>query len=130
MKMENAEKLLNYKVFPSEEQTIAVIDDPIYGGAHNYLIRLCKGFNNGATEYTNTWQILDFVKKNDDGSVEEGFQSEQLAYILLDRAIKLNNRFPSEQNSKMIDGLLMFLNACQERVQDRLYRNVMGKLNL
>ena len=53
---------------------------------------------------------------------------EQLAYILLDRAIKLNNRFPSPQNEKQIAGLRMFLEGCEERVRDRMNRGVMGDL--
>ncbi|WP_159461422.1 hypothetical protein [Dysgonomonas massiliensis] len=47
---------------------------------------------------------------------------------LLDRAKKLNGRFPSEYNKKMIEGLEMFLEACKDRVQDRIDRGVMGKL--
>lgn len=71
---------------------------------------------------------FSLYRKNDDGSVINGVQSEQLAYILLDRAIKLNNRFPSPQNEKQIAGLRMFLEGCEERVRDRMNRGVMGDL--
>ncbi len=101
-------KLLDQTVFPSEEKTIQVLEDDIYGGAHTYIIKNCLGFN--------------------DGKMIPGLQSEQLVYVLLDRCQKLNARFPSPQNEKMMTGLQMFLDACKERVQDRLDRGVMGEL--
>lgn len=121
-------KTLDYTVFPSEVKTITVQDDDIYGGAHEYQIANCLGFNNGQTEYDASTQTIQFVKKNDDGSMVPGLQSEQLAYVMLDRAQKLNARFPSAQNEKMIAGLQMFLDACRERVEDRMNRGVMGDL--
>ena len=57
-----------------------------------------------------------------------GLQSEQLVIALIDRTQKLNAQYPSEFNNKMIAGLQMFLEACKERVQDRISRDVMGKL--
>lgn len=120
---------LTDSVFPSSEQTIASLNSTdIYDGAHLYEIRNCLGFSNNQTVYDNSVQTLQFVQKLDDGSVIPGVQSEQLVLCLLDRTKKLNSRFPSEQSSKMIEGLEMFLDACQERVQDRLNRNVMGDL--
>ena len=119
---------LPYMVFPSQQETIEVSPGDVYGGAHYYLVEMSKGFNNGITEYTGTKIAIPFVKKNDDGTMEAGIQSEQLAYVLLDRTIKLNNRFPSEQNAKMIEGLEMFIKACVDRVEDRLLRGVMGNL--
>ena len=121
-------KPIDALVFPSEEQTISVIDDEVYGGAHCYLIRECLGFVDGKTQYTDTQQVVQFVQKNDDGRVVPGLQSEQLVLVLLDRHQKLNNRFPSEQNAKMVEGLQMFLDACKERVQERIERGVMGEL--
>lgn len=121
-------KLIDAKVYPSDERTISVVDDAIYGGAHCYTIRECLGFNAGKTQYTETEQIVRFVQKNDDGSVVPGLQSEQLVLALLDRHEKLNARFPSEQNAKMIAGLRMFLEACEERVKNRMERGVMGEL--
>ena len=120
-------KPIDALVFPSEEQTISVIDDEVYGGAHCYLIRECLGFVDGKTQYTDTQQVVQFVQKNDDGSVVPGLQSEQLVLALLDRHQKLNNRFPSEQNAKMIEGLQMFLDACKERVQERIEARCYGR---
>lgn len=124
-------KKLDFTVFPSTEKTISVEDDAIYGGAHKYEIANCRGFNNGQTEYDDPYyskHTIRFIQKNDDGSIVPGVQSEQLAYVLLDRAKKLNARFPSAQNEKMIAGLTMFIDACEERVQERMNRGVMGEL--
>ena len=122
-------KELEYLVYPSDIQTIAVEDDDTYGGAHNYTVNNCLGFNNGETEYIkNEVTEINFVKKSDDGTIISGVQSEQLAYVLLDRCIKLNNRFPSKQNEQMITGLRLFLAACHDRVAERINRGVMGEL--
>lgn len=121
-------KPIDAVVYPSDEPTISVVDDAIYGGAHCYVIRECLGFNDGKTQYVETEQVVRFVQKNDDGTMIPGLQSEQLVLTLLDRHEKLNARFPSEQNAKMIAGLRMFLEACEERVKNRMERGVMGKL--
>lgn len=115
-------------VYPSEEKTIQAVYDKTYGGAHCYIMRECLGFADGVTSYTGNAQVIQFVQKLDDGTVIPGIQSEQLALVLLDRHKKLNARFPSQQNEKMIKGLEMFLEACKERVQSRMERGVMGKL--
>lgn len=119
---------LDCTVYPSNEKTIYVEDDIEYNGAHTYYIQNSKGFNNGKAEYDDTITKIDFIKKLSDGTIVSGVQSEQLALILMDRAIKLNARFPSPQNEKMIEGLQMFLDACKERIDDRLERGVMGDL--
>ena len=121
-------KQLDYKVFPSEQKTIQVVDDPIYGGAHCYTVQHSKGFVDGQAQYVPVETRIQFVQKNDDGTIIDGVQSEQLAYILLDRVIKLNNRFPSEHNEKQIAGLKMFLEGCEDRVRERIERGVMGEL--
>lgn len=121
-------KQLDFKVFPSEEKTISVENDVDYGGAHKYTIENSIGFNNGVAEYVDSNQTIQFVQKNIDGTMIPGAQSEQLAFVLLDRCIKLNNRFPSNHNEKMIAGLKMFIEACEERVQERIDRGVMGQL--
>lgn len=104
------------------------MDDENYEGAHLYSIRDCKGFNNGQTQYAKSFHDIQFVRKNDNGSIIPGLQSEQLVLVLLDRHKKLNARFPSTQNAKMIEGLQMFLDACRERVEERMNRGVMGEL--
>ena len=121
-------RIIKQTVFPSKVKTIRVKEDDTYGGAHEYTINNCKGFNNGQTEYTESTQTIKFVKKLDDGTITEGLQSEQLVLMLLDRHEGLNDRFPSKQNQEMVDGLWMFLDACRERVQERMDRGVMGKL--
>jgi len=121
-------KIVNCTVFPSTHESIFVETDDTYGGAHHYRAQKSLGFNEGEAQYDPSFQSIDFVKKLDDGTLEPGLQSEQLALILLDRAEKLNKRFPSEQNEKMIAGLKMFIEACTERVQDRIDRGVMGDL--
>lgn len=121
-------KPVDATVYPSNEPTISVVEDVPYGGAHCYVIRECLGFNDGKTHYTDTEQVVRFVQKNDDGSMIPGLQSEQLVLALLDRHEKLNARFPSDQNVKMIAGLRMFLEACEERVKNRIERGVMGEL--
>ena len=119
-------KQLNYKVFPSEDKTISVEDD-LYGGAHHYSAKKSLGFEDNKALYIEEEVSLPFVFKDGDVTAP-GLQSEQLAYILLDRVVKLNARFPSEHNVKMMAGLDMFLDACQERVKERISRGVMGKL--
>lgn len=119
---------LDAAVFPSDEKTIQVIYDEVYGGAHCYIIRESLGFNNGRAEYIDDAQVIRFVQKMDDGTIIPGLQSEQLVLALLDRTRKLNARFPSAQNEKMMAGLQMFLDACRERVEDRISRGVMGNL--
>lgn len=121
-------KPIDAVVYPSDERTISVVDDATYGGAHCYVIRECLGFNDGKTQYVETEQVVRFVQKNDDGTMIPGLQSEQLVLALLDRHEKLNARFPSEQNAKMIAGLRMFLEACEDRVKNRMERGVMGEL--
>jgi hypothetical protein len=126
--MSSAMKKIDATVFPSEEKTISTDVDPEYGGAHYYQIQNCEGFRDGETRYNDEFQSIQFVQKADNGDMIPGLQSEQLVLVLMDRAVKLNARFPSEQNAKMIAGLQMFLDACKERVQDRIARGVMGDL--
>lgn len=122
-------KKIEAKVYPSNINTISVKEEIEYNsGAHEYEIQNCLGFNNGETQYTDSTQTIKFVKKLEDGTIEEGLQSEQLILVLLDRHVSLNNKFPSTQNQMMVDGLNLFLKACAERVDDRISRGVMGDL--
>lgn len=124
----NKLEVLDATVFPSKERTIAVEPDDIYGGAHRYIINHSLGYDSTGAVYTKDTSVIQFVRKNDDGTIVSGLQSEQVVLALLDRTKKLNGRFPSEYNKKMIEGLEMFLEACKDRVQDRIDRGVMGKL--
>lgn len=121
-------EFLTETVFPSGIQSIKVFTDDIYGGAHLYSVTNSLGFSNGKADYHDSSQVIQFVKKEEDGTMTPGVQSEQLAIILMDRARKLNAVYPSEQNLKMIIGLKIFLDACKERITDRIERGVMGDL--
>lgn len=115
-------------VYPSDQNTISVAYDREYGGAHEYYIKDCLGFEKGETVYANSISKISFVKKLKDGTVIPGLQSEQLVLVLLDRVKKLNEVYPDPNNELQIKGLEMFLEACQKRIDDRISRNVMGKL--
>lgn len=130
MAIKKFETVTNLNVYPSKENTIEVIKTDGYEGAHRYRIQLCTGFNSkkNTHDYVDKTTTIQFVQKNDDGSIIPGLQSEQLALILLDRVKKLNERYPSEYNEKQIEGLTMFLDACKQRIDDRINRGVMGEL--
>ena len=112
------------KVYPSNKETIEVNPDDGFNGAHRYRAQMCAGFVNGKTKYVDATDTIQFVHKHEDGTVTPGWQSEQLALILLDRVKK----FPCEQNAKQVAALEAYLDACKERIDDRLNRNVMGDL--
>jgi len=125
--------LLNATVYPSEEKTIwadEAIDPGYEGGAHKYQFKNSLGFDSVEKKaiYDDSFQHIQFVMKNDDGTMTPGVQSEQLVLALLDRTEKLNAKFPSEQNRMMMDGLELFLSACKNRIDERISRGVMGEL--
>ena len=115
-------------VYPSKEKTVYSADDPKYGGGHRYQFQESIGFSKGAAGYIESRQEIQFVKKEEDGTMTPGLQSEQLVIALIHRTKNLNAQYPSDQAAKMIAGLEMFLEACKERVQDRISRDVMGDL--
>ena len=117
-------------VYPSTKSTIEVVPTDGYNGAHRYRVQLCNGFSSkkNTYDYIDKTTTIQFVQKNDDGSIIPGLQSEQLALILLDRVKKLNERYPSPYNDKQIEGLTMYLQACKDRVEERINREVMGEL--
>jgi len=121
-------KTLDWKVYPSDECTISVKLDDTYGGAHEYWCKPTLGYNEGKTEYIDDEIRIRFVQKFDNGDILPGLQSEQLAYILLDRLEKLNAVYPHDQYEPMKTGLEMFLTACKRRIDDRVSRGVMGEL--
>lgn len=128
--MTNPFRYLDGVVYPSEERTIAVLHDDTYGGAHKYYMTNCLGHNNGKTEYTpGEGQAINFVMKPADGGpVVPGIQSEQLIILLIDRIEHLNAAFPCEENVEIIACLQGALNASKKRVENRIARDVMGKL--
>lgn len=103
------------KVYPSNKETIEVIPDDGFNGAHRYRAQMCAGFVNGKTKYVDVTDTIQFVHKHEDGTVTPGWQSEQLALILLDRVKKLNEKFPCEQNAKQVAALEAYLDACKEK---------------
>lgn len=118
----------NNVVYPSDTASISVDWDPKYNGAHRYTFRNCTGFENGKTQYISSEQSIQFVMKNEDGTVIPGLQNEQLALAMLDRIKKMNSVYPSKVNDLQIKALEIFLDACKLRIDDRIARNVMGKL--
>jgi len=120
--------LTDLMVFPSDVPTIGVYQDKDYGGAHQYKIQECAGFSDGKTQYVDSYQVLHFVKKEADGSMTPGLQSEQILLALIDRHKKLNARFPSPFNDDMIAGMENAVDAMVRRVESRIERGVMGEL--
>jgi hypothetical protein len=119
---------LNCSVYPSTEKTISVNLDDTYGGAHSYAMSNCLGFNNGKTEYAGYAQFIQFIKKEDDGTIIPGVQSEQLLLVLIDRHKKLNERFPSREGALAITKMEEALHWLEARVKERINRGVMGDL--
>lgn len=115
-------------VYPSNEPSIYGCPDDDYNGAHSYGFKNCVGFVDGETKYVESMQSIQFVKKEEDGSMTPGLQSEQLVLALIDRHEKLNAKYPSKQHAKAMKGLKMFLDAQKARVDDRIKRGVMGDL--
>ena len=117
-------------VFPSSVHTVSVKEDDTYGGAHEYTFQNCEGFDPEKKDaiYVDSTQTIQFVKMEIDGSMTPGLQSEQLIYALIDRTKKLNDKFPCPENMLAIRSLQTALYWFQERVQDRMERQVMGDL--
>ena len=128
MPAENTE-VISDTVFPSEDKTITVLHtDDEYGGAYTFQVQNCLGFNNGKTEYDNSTQTIQFVRKNADGTVIPGLQNEQLYILLIVRLKRLNAKYPDKRNDEQIACLETLLRLCKERVQERIDRGVMGEL--
>lgn len=54
-------------VYPSKTETIEVIPDDGFNGAHRYRARMCAGFVNGKTKYVDATDTIQFVHKHEDG---------------------------------------------------------------
>lgn len=118
----------NGTVFPSSLNTIQVVNDEKYNGAHKYIIQNSRGYNNGRAEYDDSYTKLNFIQKNEDGTIIPGVQDEQLILIMLDRAKKLNAVYPSKWNNIKVYALNIALDACKGRVKGRIADNIMGEL--
>jgi hypothetical protein len=130
MKMDNSNKeLIQGPVFPSMENTIwACNTDDEYGGAHCYEFKNCLGFENGETKYDESKSVIQFIKKNADGTVIPGLQNEQIVIAMIDRLKKLDAKFPHPENKVQLECLEGYLSACKRRVEERMGRGVMGNL--
>lgn len=114
-------------VYPSTEQTIKVIENQKYGSAYAYSINPMSKLENGKTIYNeNNPTHLRFVQRLEDGTWAEGLQDEQLAYVLLDRVKKLNEKIPSAWNKMKIKALEIYLSACKYRIKERIANNTFG----
>lgn len=104
-------------VYPSKTETIEVIPDDGFNGAHRYRARMCAGFVNGKTKYVDATDTIQFVHKHEDGTITPGWQSEQLALILLDRVKKLNGivTFPELNKGECVEMELI----CELKVKTR-----------
>lgn len=127
-------QILGRKVFNSDEETIAVIDNDGYGGCHQYVVKKCLGFHKDKTRYApstldNSDVVhLQFVHKTEDGGIIGGLQNEQLYIVCLDRLEKMNTKYPDPRNEIMIHHLQELLRLSEERVKERIDRGVMGEL--
>lgn len=121
-------RVLERPVYPSGNRTVGVKADDTYQGAHTYIFQNCLGFEDGRTKYDESAQVIQFVKKESDGSTTPGLQSEQLIIALLDRHKKLNDVYPDPRYDRMVACLQGFLQACKERVDERMDRGIMGQL--
>lgn len=128
----NAEvdSLLPHSVFPSKHATIGFAKDPDYGGAHQYQFQNSLGFDSQTKQAKsdNSYQKIQFVQKNLDGSMTAGLQSEQLLLALIDRHNKLNAKFPSREGALAITKMQEALQWLEQRVKERMDRGVMGDL--
>jgi hypothetical protein len=122
------ETLLKVSVFPSKILSIGVAPDPDYGGAHQYQFQNSIGFKDGQAGYDKSFQKIQFVQKNIDGTMKPGLQTEQLLLAIIDRHVKLNNKFPSEDGLKFIRKIEESLVHLEDRVRERMNRGVMGDL--
>lgn len=119
-------------VFPSTLQTISVVEDPKYGSAHTYFVlplhETIKHNDKYTPVYADDVITIQFVQRLEDGQWISGIQDEQLAYIMLDRTKKLNEKSPSAWNKIKIKALELFLYACKFRIKERIANNKFTQL--
>lgn len=118
-------------VFPSNNITVWATAEPDYadGPAHQFKFQNSLGFNNGEAQYAeDSYQTLQFVQKNPDGSMTPGLQTEQLLIAIYLRHKSLNDKFPSEQGEAFLAHIAGALQLQKDRVLERMNRGVMGEL--
>ena len=129
MAIKKFEKLEGVSVYPSNVETIEFMNDD-FNGAHRYRIKLSKGYNQTKkrVDYSDKKLVIQFIQKNADGSVIPGLQDEQLILVMMDRLQKLDAKFHSDTVTKKMKALQDYLDACKERIDERLGRGVYGEL--
>lgn len=129
MAIKKFEKLEGVSVYPSNVETIEFMNDD-FNGAHRYRIKLSKGYNQTKkrVDYSDKKLVIQFIQKNADGSVIPGLQDEQLILVMMDRLKKLDAKFHSDTVTKKMKALQDYLDACKERIDERLGRGVYGEL--
>jgi len=117
-------------IYPSTDVTVWGLPDEAYEGnpTHSFVLRNSTGFENGRANYDDSYQGIQFVQKNEDGSIIPGIQTEQLLRVLIERHQALNNKFPSREGALAITHMQTALLFLQERVAERMDRGVMGQL--
>lgn len=122
-------------------------DSPYQGGAHNYFLTECLGYNATlkktdfiTAEYTadanvgpvfTQMQKISFVQKSQHGdhaSVKAGITREQVLFALRHSLEEVNKVYPSEFNEKAIHHITQTLVCLEQRIADRQDRGVMGEL--
>lgn len=129
MAIKKFEKLEGVSVYPSNVETIEFMNDD-FNGAHRYRIKLSRGYNQTKkrVDYSDKKLVIQFIQKNADGSVIPGLQDEQLILVMMDRLQKLDAKFHSDTVTKKMKALQDYLDACKERIDERLGRGVYGEL--
>ena len=129
MAIKKFEKLEGVSVYPSNVETIEFMNDD-FNGAYRYRIKLSKGYNQTKKrmDYSDKKLVIQFIRKNADGSVIPGLQDEQLILVMMDRLQKLDAKFHSDTVTKKMKALQDYLDACKERIDERLGRGVYGEL--
>ena len=102
------------------------VDDEGPGGAHHmYLITK----NDDSEEMERRLECINFQKgpRKEEGSIS-GVIDSDLLEIVRDRLKSFQSGpFSSEYNAKALEGVEMALNALNQRVEDRIKRDVLGK---
>lgn len=116
-------------VYGSKEPSIRVETEDFYGGAHRYYLKNCIGWSDGKTQYVEDETVIQIVKK-EPGTDEiiPGIQHQQLLMLQIDSLHKMYKKFPSPQTERAIRLLQQALACLDERVKERVDRNVMGEL--
>lgn len=114
----------------AKESNVFVMPDKDYGGAHDYLAKACLGWDsdNNCSKFIDELIPVSFVKKEADGTLIGGLQNEQLLTILIDRMVKLNDKFPCDENVEQLRCLREALEWQESRTVARVSRGVMGNL--